>query len=107
VVEEKDIQVRHDAERGQYVIDFTVHNIGDTDAKDAVIQITVGFDDGSPKQSITLDIWSIPAGGQRSAHRVRVTDRATWFEVAADPDEVIDEETFKNNRARIPLKANQ
>jgi hypothetical protein len=107
VVEEKDIQVRHDAERGQYVIDFTVHNIGDTDAKDAVIQITVGFDDGSPKQSITLDIWSIPAGGQRSAHRVRVTDRAAWFEVAADPDEVIDEETFKNNRARIPLKANQ
>jgi hypothetical protein len=81
--------------------------VGETDAAQVVIEVAIGFDDGRPDQSITLDVWQIPAGQHRIAYNVGVPDDAAWFRVTADPDEVIDEETHKNNSAKVPLMVPQ
>ena len=102
-VRPEDITVRHDPERKQFIVNFSVYNVGETDAPQVVIELTVGYDDGRPDQSITLDVWRIRAGERRIAYNVGIEDKATWLRIAADPDEVIDEETHKNNSARVPL----
>ncbi|MFH1738453.1 MAG: CARDB domain-containing protein [bacterium] len=99
----EDIKVQHSPDSRQFIIDFAVHNIGETDAPKVVIEITVGFEDGSPEQSAVLDVWQIPASEHRTAYMIKITDKAAWFQVTADPDEVIDEETHKNNSAKVSL----
>ena len=99
----EDIKTRHSSGSNQFIVDFSVYNVGETDAPKVVIEMTLGFGDGSPEKSTVLDLWEIPAGERRTAYRIKVTDKAAWFQVTADPDEVIDEETHKNNSARVTL----
>ncbi len=107
LVEPSDIEYRHDSDEDQFVIDFTVHNVGETDARQVLIQVAVGFEGPTPEQSGVLDVWEVQAGKLRKGYNLRVTDRAAWFRVTADPDEMIDEETHKNNSAKVDLEIPQ
>lgn len=85
-------------------VDFEVHNLGESVADKTQIHFILHYRDGRADTLILPPrpprITEIEPGGVYSARNIGIPATIESFEITADPDEIVDEETHENNTFR-------
>jgi peptidase C25-like protein/CARDB protein len=101
IVDATKVNVRPIESGKRFQVYFEIRNQGESDAEKIVVELELQAKNQKKTETIRLPkLFSIKSGAHQSFGGIKIPANIEYLEINIDPDEIVDEETHKNNKHR-------